>query len=291
MQLRGEQHLHPGHVQLRLEDVELVDHLLGVVEEGEGGRQVTAGERGGAAVVERRGVLEALAGPGEQLLGAGVVLVGARDGAEREVGLGAVAERPSLPDQVVGAAEQVDGPLRRPEHVGVAAQQPQRVGQPDLDATGRRTDGAVGGLLDLGQPPGRVPGHHQRHAVRRADVGLVLRVSGAVGAPDRGPELLERLVDVAEVAQHDARGLVGDRGDVGSDPVGEQDAGRRQRLVRTRQGEGQQTRPHPGRLRGSARVPATDLMLGRSPSRVDGTKGSVGHASQCGAGERASRST
>ena len=97
MQLCGEQHLHPGHVQLRLEDVELVDHLLRVVQQGEGGRKVTAGERGRAAVVERGGVLEALAGLREQLLGPGVVLVGPGHGAEREVGLRAVAERPRPP--------------------------------------------------------------------------------------------------------------------------------------------------------------------------------------------------
>ena len=249
---RGEQDLHAGHVQLRLEDVELVDHLLGVVEEGEGGGQVAAGERGGAAVVQRRGVLEALAGPGEQLLGPGVVLVGAGDRAQREVGLRAVAERPPLPDQVVGGAEQVDGPLRRPEHVGVPAQQPQRMRQPDLDATRCRADGPVGRLLDLGQTPW-VSGQHQRHAVRRTHVGLPLRVAGTAGAPDRGPELRERLVDVPEVAQHDGRGLVGDRGDVGPHPVGEQAAGRRQRLVRTGQGEGQQpvhVRDGCGALRG-----------------------------------------
>ena len=63
VQLGREQHLHPGHVELRLEHVELVDHLLRVVEQGEGGRQVAAGERGRAAVVERGGVLEPLTRP------------------------------------------------------------------------------------------------------------------------------------------------------------------------------------------------------------------------------------
>ena len=81
-----------------------------------------------------------------------------------------------------------------------------------------------------------------------------LRVAGPAGAPDGGPELLERLVDVAEVAQHDARRLVGDGGDLGSDAVGEQGAGGGERLVRPGQGEGQQSvqvRRCRGALRGS----------------------------------------
>ena len=84
MQFRGEQHLHPGHVQVGLEDIELVHHLLGVVEEGEGRRQVTPGERNGGAVVEDGGVLQALATGGEQLLATGVVLVGPGHGTERQ---------------------------------------------------------------------------------------------------------------------------------------------------------------------------------------------------------------
>ena len=91
-----------------------------------------------------------------------------------------------------------------------------------------------------GQPGAGSSGHHQRHAVRRTDVGGALRVAGAAGTADRGPELLERLVDVAEVAQHDARGLVGDGGDLGAGTVGEESASGRERLVRTGEGEGQQ---------------------------------------------------
>ncbi len=205
-----------------------------------------------AAVLERGGVLEPLTRRGEQLLGAGVVLVGPVHGAEREVGLRAVAEGAPLPDEITGAAELVDGSLRGPEHVGVAADQPQGMRQTDLDPPGRHPDRAVGGPLDLRQASAWTSGQHEGHAVRRSDVGAALDVPRPACAADGRAELVQRLVDVAEVAQHDARGLVGDGGDLEVGAAGDETPGSRERLVRPGQGEGQQAlqvRSSRGRLR------------------------------------------
>ena len=240
VQLGGEQHPHPGDVQVRLEDLELVDHPLCVVEEGKGGRQVAAGEGGGGAVVARRGVLEPLTRSYEQLLAAGVVRIGARNGPEGEVRHRSVVERPRLPHQVAGPGQQVDRPLRRAEHLAVAGEHPQGVGLADLDAPRRRADRPVGGLLDLGQSRARSPRHHQRDAVGRPDVRAALEVTGAARAAEGGPELHQRLVDVAEVPQHDARRLVCDGGDAGGNALGEERAGGGERLVRPRERERQQ---------------------------------------------------
>jgi hypothetical protein len=151
-----------------------------------------------------------------------------------------VVEGPRLPHQVTAAGQQVDRPLRRAEHLAVAGQHPQGVGPADLDAARRRADRPVGGLLDLCQSGARSPGHHQRDAVGRPDVRGALDVTGAAGATESGPELHQRLVDVAEVPQHDAHRLVGDGGDPGRRAHGEERAGGHERLVRSREGERQQ---------------------------------------------------
>ncbi len=255
VQLGREQDPHAGHVDVRLEDLELVDHLLGIVQQAERGRQVATGEGHGGPVVQRGGVLEALAARGEQLLAPGEVLVGPSHRPQSQVRRRPVAVRPRFPDRVTGAAEQVDRPLGGPEHLGVAAQQPQGVVQADLDAARRRPVGSRGCSLDLAQAA-RMPGHHEGDAVRRADVGATLRVAGPASAPEGGPELLERLVDVAEVAQHDARRLVGDRSGLRSDAVGQQGACSGERLVGLREGEGQQTRRGPAVPRGCAGLPS-----------------------------------
>ena len=49
--------------------------------------------------------------------------------------------------------------------------------------------------------------HRQGHAEGRAGVGLAVHVAGSGGQPDGRPELRERRVDEAAVAQHDAPGL------------------------------------------------------------------------------------
>ena len=263
IQLSREQHLHPRHVDLRLEDAELVDHVLSVVEQGEGSRQVTTSERSLAAVLQCGGVLEPLTRRREQLLGPRVVVVGPVHGTEGEVGLRAVAEGASLPDEIAGAAQLVDGSLRRPEHVGVAADQPQGMGQPDLDAPGRHADGAVGGLLDLRQTRAWASGEHEGHAVRRTDVGGALDVARLACATDGRAELDQRLVDVAEVAQHDAGGLVGDGRDLRVGAACDQVSGSGERLVRSGQGEGQQALQVRGCSRG-LRVPGHSCDLRES---------------------------
>ena len=143
-------------------------------------------------------------------------------------------------DLITAALQQLDGSLRRPEHVAVPTQQPHRVRQADLDAAGRGARGRLGRPRDLAHPSRRVPGHHEGHTVRRPDVRGALQVSGAAGAADRLPELHECLVDVAEVAQHDAGGLVGDGGDFGVCSVGQEGPGSGEGLVRTRERESQQ---------------------------------------------------
>ncbi len=174
-----------------------------------------------------------------------------------------MAEGASLPDEITGAAELVDGSLRGPEHVGVAADQPQGMGQTDLDPPGRHPDGAVGGLLDLRQSCAGASGQHERHAVRRTDVGAALDVARPACAADGRAELLQRLVDVAEVAQHDAGGLVGDGGDVEVGAIGDEVPSGRERLVRPGQGESQQALQVRGRSR-LLRVPGHSCDLRES---------------------------
>ena len=80
--------------------------------------------------------------------------------------------------------------------------------------------------------PAAAARHEQGHGVAGADVGLADGITAAARGADRRPELDQGLVDVAEVAQHDPRGLVRRSGDGRRGPGGDQRTGPLQGLVR-----------------------------------------------------------
>ena len=145
------------------------------------------------------------------------------------------------------------------------------MGQPDLDAPGRRADGAVGGLLDLRQPRGG-SGQHQRHAVRRTHVGARaprLRPGGRSGSRPGTPRAPRRCRR-SRAARCPPPGGRRRRPRVG--PVGKRDRA----VASAWCGRDRARASNPSTSGGRCGVcgsPATYLMLGRAPSRVDGTKG------------------
>jgi hypothetical protein len=183
-----------------------------VVEVAQRARQVAGGERDQRPVMPRVGDLEPLAGSGEEAFGrrqAGLRAVGRAHGQVGQCGGG---ERARLPEGVARLAGQRDRLAQVSLGLLVAARDVQRAAAADQDAAefGAAGDGGDG-VVERGQPGLGAARHHQRGPQRGEHVRLAVRVRGRPGQPGRPPELADRRAHVAEVAQHDRRGLMGDR--------------------------------------------------------------------------------
>jgi hypothetical protein len=127
-----------------------------------------------------------------------------------------MGERPGLPDQVAGVAQQRDGLLGVGQRFGVPTEVRPHPYAADQDPAGEHTGPAGPDRLERGQPTVGVTGHDQGHAQARQDLRLAVGIGRLAGMPVRGLQLRHSLVDVAEVAMDDTCGLVSYRGiDVG----------------------------------------------------------------------------
>jgi hypothetical protein len=62
----------------------------------------------------------------------------------------------------------------------------------------------------MGQPPGGPAGLRRRQAEAGQDIGLALRLVTDLGQPKRTPQFCYPILGVAEIAQCDTGGLMGD---------------------------------------------------------------------------------
>ena len=198
--------------QVDVDDAERGETLACVVEAVQGLGQVPRPERDDTAVLPGPRRLQTLPAAVEQHLGPREVEPRPVDGAEREQRERPRGARPRLPQLVGGGVQDPHGAVEVGQGGVVLAEGEQAAAPAHEDAADGHALGELDGLVEDGPALRAAPGHHQRDAQRRAHVGLAGSRTGGTGQPPGGPQLADGLAAVAEVAQHDARGLARHRG-------------------------------------------------------------------------------
>ena len=221
---------------------------------GQRGREVSGCEGGPRAIGHRVERFQFLPDGGVQPGGGNVIGIGPAGRPQVQVNAGPGVQRASCPEQVARLPQHGDRvprvfqsrrePAQGVEHDRAAVPDPGR----------RHATGPAHGGLEGGQPGRRPARENERHAQAGEDLGLALGRAGAAGLAQCLAQFTDPGLDVAVVAQHDPRGLMGHGGVVRVRSSGEHG---------TRSG---QRNPGPGRGQRDQIVHLARTCRGRAPS-------------------------
>ena len=179
------------------------------IEVGERRREVPRRKGGQRAILHRIERFQVLPDLGVQSGRGNVIGVSPAGRPQPQVSARAGVERAGRPEQVA----------RLPQHdhrvpcVFQGRREPAQAEVHDRAAVqhprGQDTAGPAHGRLEGGQPGRRPAREDERHAQAGEDLGFPLDRAGAAGLAQRLAQLTDPGLDVAEVTQHDPRGLMG----------------------------------------------------------------------------------
>jgi hypothetical protein len=228
-----------------------------------GGRRIEVGQRGwevprrvgGQRPIEHRSErFQFLSDGGVQPYGRNVIGVGPAGRPQPQVGARAEVKRASRPEQIARAPQHDDRVPRVFQSGREPAQSEEQDSPPVQHLRRQDTRGPAQGGFEGGQPGRRPAREEERHAQAGQDIGFTLGRARAAGLAQCLAQFTDPGLDVAEVAQHDPRGLMGHGGVMRARPSGEHGARSGQRS------------PRPGRGQRDQIVHLARTCRGRAPS-------------------------